>query len=545
MKHTRFTATCMAAVMALSLLTSCQGKGAQSGTTAKTSETSVTSAQAATSSAGEAASSSEKDAKESDTSAAETSSASLEKKDGGETSPAREEKEEASSKQDEKRVDGEAKESAKGEQAAAATKDDKEGKAARQEPVKGEITFWHSFSQGPRLENIQKTADAFVKENPETKIKIETFSWADFYKKWTTGLASGNVPDISSALPNHVVEMIDADAILPLDDMIDAMGRDRFYEAPLKEMTKDGKCYAVPLYSHAQVMWYRKDLLEKYKLNVPTTWEELYEAASTIQKGEKGAVYGCSVPLGTGDMMATRYLNFYVRSAGERLLKEDNTANLTSPAALEGIKYWVKMYKDNSPEDSINFGVLDQATLYYQGKNAFDFNSGFHIGGVQTNSPDLMDKISCAPLPTVKGQEQKAGCETSNIPMVVWKKSKNPETCKAFIRFMYQPEHYVPFLHSVPVGMLPALKDIAEDKAFLDNPTVKKFEAEKKVIAKAMDVGTAIGMEKGPVPQAGLLTSQHVIEAMFQEILLKNTPVEEAAAAAEKKLNELFETAGN
>ena len=101
-----------------------------------------------------------------------------------------------------------------------------------EEPLKGEITFWHSFTQGGRLDTIQAAANDFMKENPDVKITIETFSWPDFYTKWTTGLASGNVPDMSTALPNHVVEMIDADAILPMDNLIDKIGRDRFYEAP-------------------------------------------------------------------------------------------------------------------------------------------------------------------------------------------------------------------------------------------------------------------------------------------------------------------------
>ena len=126
--------------------------------------------------------------------------------------------------------------------------------------LEGDITFWHSFTQGPRLETLQAVADKFMEENPKVTITIETFSWADFYTKWTTGLASGNVPDISTAQPGHVVEMIDVGAILPLDDLIDKIGRDRFYEAPITEMTADdGSCYAVPIYSHAQVMWYRTD----------------------------------------------------------------------------------------------------------------------------------------------------------------------------------------------------------------------------------------------------------------------------------------------
>lgn len=74
--------------------------------------------------------------------------------------------------------------------------------------LKGDITFWHSFTQGPRMEVIQQTADQFMKDNPGVKIKIETFSWGDFYTKWTTGLASGNVPDMSTALPGHVDAVI-------------------------------------------------------------------------------------------------------------------------------------------------------------------------------------------------------------------------------------------------------------------------------------------------------------------------------------------------
>ena len=50
-------------------------------------------------------------------------------------------------------------------------------------------------------------------------------------------------------------------------------------------------------------------------------------------------------------------------------------------------------------------------------------------------------------------------------------------------------------------------------------------------------------MESGPKPEAGIITSQGVIEKMFQEIILKNVPVEEAAKKAEKELNDLFAAA--
>lgn len=409
--------------------------------------------------------------------------------------------------------------------------------------LEGEITFWHSFTQGPRLETIQAAADAFMKDNPKVKITIETFSWADFYTKWTTGLASGNVPDMSTAQAGQVVEMINADAIVPLDDLIDSIGRDRFYESPIQEMTyADGNCYAVPIYSHAFVMWYRQDLLDKYNLEVPTTWEEFNNAATTITKGENGAVYGCSVPMGTNDLYATCFLDTYVGSHGESLLTEDHKANLTSPTAIEGIKFWAEMYKNNSPAESINYNTLDQATLYYQGKNAFDFNSGFHISGVEANTPELMDYIDCAPVPTINKGDQ-PDYIVNNMPLVVWKNSKHPEICKAFIEYFYQPDVYIPFLHSVPVGMLPALKEITADPKFLDNPTIQKYEHAMKVISDALSHGTYIGMEYGPCVEAGVLANQRVVENMFQDIVLNGTSVEDAAKAANDQLNELIEAA--
>lgn len=282
--------------------------------------------------------------------------------------------------------------------------------------LEGDITFWHSFTQGPRLETIQKAADKFMEENPKVNIKIETFSWNDFYTKWTTGLASGNVPDMSTALVGQVAEMIDSDAIIPLNDLIDDIGRDKFQENALNELTVDGNNYAVPLYSHAMVMWVRKDLLEANNMEVPTTWDELYEDAKALTKD---GIYGLSFPCGTTDFQATNFLNFYVKSGGGSLLTDDLKADLTSDLAIDGINYWLKVYEDCSPKDSINYDVLDQATLYYQGKTAFDFNSGFQISGVEANSPDLLQYVDCYPIPTINKGDEQNGITTSNQPMVV------------------------------------------------------------------------------------------------------------------------------
>ena len=406
--------------------------------------------------------------------------------------------------------------------------------------LSGEITFWHSFTQGARMEAIQAAADQFMADNPGVTINIETMAWGDFNTKWNAGITTGDLPDISTAQnTGEVVEMLNADVLAPMDSTIDAIGRDLFSANALADMSMDDTTYGIPYYSHAQVMWYRTDLLEANNLEVPTTWDEFYEAAVALTKD---GVYGCAFSCSPNDLLCTRYLNYYVRSGGGSLLNDDLTANLTSDLAIDGINFWLEVYKNCSPAETINYTVNDHATLYYQGTTAFDFNSGFMISGVESNRPDLLEYVSCAPLPLMAEGDPYYSAEATHIPLVVWQNSEHPEICQAFIEYLYQTDNYLDFLAAVPVGMLPSIKGIDENETYLSNPIVQQFSDEAAVITKAVEEGTAIGFEHGPSAQAGLLTSQGVIEEMFQDIITNGTDVETAAKAAEDKLNEIFAT---
>ncbi|MCJ0925133.1 ABC transporter substrate-binding protein [Mammaliicoccus sciuri] len=416
-------------------------------------------------------------------------------------------------------------------------KDETETSNKNSNELEGEITFWHSFTQGPRKEYIEEKAEVFMQKHPKVKIKIETFAWPEFHTKWTTGVQAGQVPDISTAMPNDVSLMIDANVLSDVDGVINDIGNDKFYSGPLKEGEKNGKHYSIPLYSHAQVMWYRKDLLKKVNEEVPKTWDDFERVTDKISKE---GTFGISVPMGTGDMMATRFLNFYVRSHGEKLIK-NGKADLTNKRAIDGINYWVNRYHSSSPKGSINFKVLDQATLFYQGKTAFDFNSGFQISGVKANSPDLLKKISAAPIPTQKSSEKSEGIETTNVPLVQWKHSKHKDISRAFIKELYKEDDYVDFLLSTPGGMLPVMKGVSDNPKYKSNETIKAFKSEIDMIERQISHGTAIGMEDGPNVEASILTTQNIIEEMFQEIVTTDISTEDAAKKAEDKLNRQFQ----
>ena len=420
---------------------------------------------------------------------------------------------------------------------------EKEKKTEADESLRGEITFWHSFTQGARMEAIDRAIAKFEKSYPNVKLNVETMTWTDFKVRWKEGMESGKLPDISTACNMYEVEeLVNSGILQPVDEVVDTIGRDQFSDNVLRELTHEEQVFGIPYYSHAYVMWYRTDLLDAKGISVPSTWEELYEAAYAVTDKEQG-IYGCPVSMSPKDFVSAINLHMYVSSGGGSLLNDDMTANLTSDLALEGIRYWVKMYENCSPKETVDDTVIEQSALFYEGNTAFDFNSGFHISGVAGSREDLLTSISCAPLPRMNKEDEYYSAVVSHIPLVLYKDADNVEICQKFLEFLFEEENYIDFLDSVPVGMLPSIRGISTTEQYQSNDIRKQFADEEAVIREAMLNGMALGFEHGPNVQSGIITSSGVIERMFQDIVLNGTDVETAAKEAEDELNRLFEEA--
>ena len=84
-------------------------------------------------------------------------------------------------------------------------------------------------------------------------------------------------------------EFASAGWALPLDRFFPPEERKKFLSATILANTYQGNIYGVPLFVDAGLLYYRKDMLQRYNFPPPRAWPELVEQAKTILAGANDA----------------------------------------------------------------------------------------------------------------------------------------------------------------------------------------------------------------------------------------------------------------
>ena len=77
-------------------------------------------------------------------------------------------------------------------------------------------------------------------------------------------------------------EFASAGWALPLDGFFSVAEQKTLLAAPIRANRYQEHIFGVPLFIDAGLLYYRKDLLEKYGISTPRTWPDLVEKAKTI-----------------------------------------------------------------------------------------------------------------------------------------------------------------------------------------------------------------------------------------------------------------------
>src|ERR687887_21781 len=118
-------------------------------------------------------------------------------------------------------------------------------------------------------------------------------------------------------------------------------------ESIVQNNTVNGKLVAIPWYTDFGLLYYRKDLLEKYGFNKPPeTWDELEQMAKKIMDGEKAQSPNFTGFVWQGKAYEGLTCNAleWIASAGGGGIIEDGKVTLNNPRAIKALnraKGWV------------------------------------------------------------------------------------------------------------------------------------------------------------------------------------------------------------
>ncbi|WP_395382583.1 extracellular solute-binding protein [Mesorhizobium sp. UC22_110] len=150
--------------------------------------------------------------------------------------------------------------------------------------------------------------------------------------------------------------------------------------------TQDGRLVALPWYMDTGLMYYRKDLLEKYGKQPPKTWDELTETAKLIQEKERAAgnpdLWGFTWQGKSYEGLTCDAIEWVASSGGGTIIEPDGKVSINNPAAAKALtraKDWVKTI---SPEGVLGYDEETSRAVFEAGNAVFHRNWPYVSGHV-------------------------------------------------------------------------------------------------------------------------------------------------------------------
>lgn len=150
------------------------------------------------------------------------------------------------------------------------------------------------------------------------------------------------------------------------------------------------KLFGITTDSHSEVMLYRADLLEKYHLSVPKNYDELMNAAYTIQEGEraegKSTFNGISLATESFGVFQYCYYSAIMQNGGTLLDPKTARPNWNSPDNIAAMRTATQLFKDMfyGPKAVAIPGQGEEQpdTDFVTGNCAFSFNYPWKVAEV-------------------------------------------------------------------------------------------------------------------------------------------------------------------
>jgi len=324
---------------------------------------------------------------------------------------------------------------------------------------------------GQDFENCKKTTDEWAKKTGNT-VKLFTIpnSTTDILALFRQMFAAKST-DLDVINVDVVWPGVLKDHLLDLSKYSKGVEKTHF-PAIVANNTVDGKLLAMPWFTDAGLLFYRKDLLDKYGIKVPQTWEDMAAAAKKVQDGERAAgnadfqgfVFQAKAYEGL-TCNAVEWLSSY---NGGNIVDAQGNITVNNPGAVKALKTAASWIGSIAPQGVLNYAEEEARGVFQNGNAAFMRNWPYAWSLANGGDSKVKGKVGVMPLP-MGGAAGKNAATLGGWQLAVSKYSKNPEAAADLVMYMTSAE--VQKERAIKASYNPTIPALYKDKAVLDaNP---------------------------------------------------------------------------
>ena len=217
-----------------------------------------------------------------------------------------------------------------------------------------------------------------------------------------------------------------------------------YFPSIIESQTVAGKLVALPLFTDAPALYYRKDLLDKYGAKVPTTWKEMADTAKMVMDKERAAgnkdMWGFVFQGNSYEGLTCDALEWVKSNGGGQIVEPDGTISINNPkaaAALDMVKGWIGTI---SPPGVLAYQEEESRGVWQTGNAVFMRNWPYAYGLGNGNDSAVKGKFDVTTLPKGEGDGARSAATLGGWNLAVSKYSKNPDAAIKLIRFLSSPE---------------------------------------------------------------------------------------------------------
>ena len=211
--------------------------------------------------------------------------------------------------------------------------------------------------------------------------------------------------------------------------------------AIVKNNTVDGKLVALPWYTDAGLLYYRKDLLEKHGLQVPATYGDLVAEALTVQEAERAGgahdLWGLVFEGNAYEGLTCNALE-WVDAYGGAILADDGRIVIDDPRAALALAQAASWVGTIAPPRVTRFVEEDARITFQLGNAVFMRNWPYAWALLNADNSPMKGKVGIAPLPS-GGAGGKHSSVLGGWQLAVSRYSKAQDAAIDLVKYLTSP----------------------------------------------------------------------------------------------------------